>query len=168
KLPALARHSSIRGHSMASALVLSIAAQYAKAILDGRKSVEIRRRFSESWKGSRAVLCAEKALLGEVTIRQVVSDCPALIWQRFSSSIGCTRDEFDDYTAGTDRVCAVVVDDVVPYLSRIPLVHLETLTGQRLVAPQSYCSTERSERWSGAIAVAALLHGSIRSCGASD
>jgi len=161
KLPKVARQFSIRGHAMAAPLILSIRPPFAQRILDGTKVVELRRRFSRRWIGSRAILCSGKALLGETMIADVVTDTPSTIWNRFEHSIGCSREEFDRYVDDATEVHALILGGAVPYLSRIPLSQLETLTDSTLVAPQSYCSAATG-RWAQGVALAALLHGNLR------
>src|SRR5205823_3473687 len=115
KLPKLARQFSIRGHAMSSSLVLSISERHATRIFDGSKTVEIRRRFSTGWNQCRAGICAGGALLGEVTIRNVVVGAPADIWERFAREIACSRDEFNSYVAGKTQVYALLLERPIPY-----------------------------------------------------
>ena len=100
-------------------------------------------------------------MLGETQIENVVTGTPAAIWNQFESQIGCTREEFDRYTNGASELHAVMLGAAIPYVSRIPLMQLEQLISARLVAPQSYCSSETGE-WAKAVAFAALLHGNLR------
>lgn len=165
RLPKLSGLFSIRGLSIVSPLVLSIAPDYANKIVLGTKSVELRRRFSKRWIGCRTVVYATspaKRLVGEARIANVVNGNPDQIWQTFAHDLGCSRLEFDSYVGNSAEVFALVLDDVVRYVEPIPLRVLEHLIASDIDPPQSYCSTAGSATWSAALAVAALVHGSFQ------
>jgi predicted transcriptional regulator len=164
KLPKLGCRFSIHGRAMRSALVMSIAPKFASRIFEGGKWVEVRRRFSKRWIGSRAAVYAStpaKQLLGETVIANVVEDTPEEIWAYFGEAIGCTWSEYRQYVGTAREISAIILDDVVPYLEPIPLSHLEHLIQKDLDPPQSYCSAQGA--WSEALSIAALLHGGSRS-----
>jgi predicted transcriptional regulator len=162
KLPKLSQRFAIHGHHMFSPLLLSIAPRHAERIFSGDKSVEIRRRFSTKWVGAKSIIYAsspEKRLRGEVSIADVVLGPPDMIWNTFSSEIGCSHDEFELYAKGSDEVYALVLNDVISYAQPIPLAQLEHLLQEQLTPPQSYCTTGNNAKWLAALAIAALLHG---------
>jgi predicted transcriptional regulator len=146
---------------MESSIILSVAEKFAHRILDGSKTIEIRRRFSIARSESRAAICTEGALVGEIGIGKVVVGTPTDIWNRFAPEIACSHAEFERYVDGTEQVYALPLLTPIPYVSRIPLVQLGSLVDDDFRSPQSYCSA-RNEKWSRAMAVAALLHGSVR------
>lgn len=165
RLPKLSSLFSIRGLSIVSPLVLSIGPEYANKIVSGTKSVELRRKFSKRWIGSRTVVYAtspEKRLVGEARIANVVNGDPDRIWNAFGGELGCSRQEFDSYVGSSVEVFALVLDDVVRYAEPIPLRVLEHLIASDIDPPQSYCSTAGSRTWSAALAMAALVHGSFQ------
>ena len=116
-------------------IVMSIRAKYARKILSGNKKVEVRRMFSKKWKSSKVTIYAsghERSLVGEALIKDVVIDKPENIWERFHDQIGCTKEEFDKYTASKNKVYAVVLEDAVPYQKSISIKELSSLmAGQR-------------------------------------
>jgi len=165
KLPKLACLFSVGGRSWELALLMSIRPQYAERVLEGKKKVEIRRRFAPKWTGQRVSLYASRplgALVGEARIGNVVSGKPAFIWERFSTEVGCSKEQFDRYTEGAQEVYAIVFSEVVRYSDRIPIEQLACLLNEELVPPQSYFSIESNKAWSGAASVASFLHGGMR------
>ena len=165
KLPKLAGLFSVGGQSWEHALLMSIRPQHAERVLEGKKKVEIRRRFAPKWTGQKVSLYASRplgAIVGEAQIGSVVSGKPALIWEQFSTDVGCTKEEFDRYTEGAQGVYAIVLNEVVRYSDRIPVEQLACLLNEELVPPQSYCSIESNRPWSEAASVASLLHSSLR------
>jgi len=151
--------------SLNDAVVLSIKAEYARAIFWGNKRVEIRKAFSKKWSGQRVSFYASSpvsGLVGEATISHVVVDSPEEIWMRFGSSIGCKKEYFEAYTRSWPRVSAIVLEAITPYEKVIPRAELAGLINGRLRAPQTHCSLRDCRDWARAVSVAALLHGGIR------
>jgi predicted transcriptional regulator len=165
KLPSLRAKFSVAGYSLKNDILVSIKPKYAHQILSGQKLVEIRRRFSDRWAGSRVVLYAsnpEKALVGEATVRSVTSGSPKEIWAQFGSDIGCSSDEFDEYAGSAAKISAVELDAAVPYMQPIGLAQLSHLVEEDLRPPQSFCDLRLDDGdspWAKAVSVASLLHG---------
>ena len=64
-------------------LLLSMRPRFAKAIFEGRKSVEVRRKFNKSWTGQRIAIYAstpEQSVVGEATIGMIDKATPEEIW----------------------------------------------------------------------------------------
>jgi predicted transcriptional regulator len=165
KLPSLMPKFSVGGYSLNNEILVSIKPKYAYQILSGAKLIEIRKRFSERWTGSRAVLYAsspEKALIGEATVRSVTSGRPSDIWARFGTAIGCSPDEFEEYVGSATKVSAIELDAAVPYKQPIGLAQLSHLVQEDLRPPQSFCDLRLDDEdspWAKAVSVASLLHG---------
>jgi predicted transcriptional regulator len=167
KLPKLMPRFSVGGYSLNNEILISIKPKYAHQILSGAKLIEIRKRFSDKWTGSRAVLYAsspEKALIGEATVRSVTSGRPADIWGRFGPIIGCSSDEFGEYVGSAAKVSAIELDAAIPYKQPIGLAQLSHLIQEDLRPPQSFCDLRLDDEespWAKAVSVAGLLHGSF-------
>jgi len=161
RIPTLLASTSITGFDMTSGVILSVREPHARAIIEGRKTVELRRRFSDSWAGSRASIYSSGGLgclLGEVTIEEVFQSRPDEIWCRFEDGIGCSRDEFDHYVGERPRLSVLRLVDPTPYEAPIPLSQLSYLLGQPIRPPQSYQAVSSSNSWGQALSLAALLH----------
>src|SRR5438046_9254187 len=120
---------------------MSLRPRHAQAILQGRKKVELRRSFSHRWLGSRLSLYASapvSSIDGEAVIERLVEWEPDLIWREFSSCLGCTREEFDEYSAGAEKVYALILTDVRKYPTPVSLSTARTLVDPKLRPPQSY------------------------------
>jgi predicted transcriptional regulator/GNAT superfamily N-acetyltransferase len=122
-------------------ILMSIRAQYVDMILAGEKSIEVRRRFSEEHKGSIALLYATKPVgqvLGDALIADVISDYPQKIWKEFHHQIGASKEEYDSYCAGDEKVNAIFLSHVSKYPHPFNWSSvIESFTGiQR--PPQSY------------------------------
>jgi len=162
-VPRLLTSYSISGYDFNDGVVLSIRDSHAKAIVEGEKTVEIRTRFSKRWIGCRASIVATgqlSGLIGEALIADVVQDTPDIIWDRYSNSIGCEKNDYDNYVGDKENVYALLLENPRQYMSVVPLTQLTHLTNENLKPPQSYCSISKSDAWTKAISVAAMLHAS--------
>jgi predicted transcriptional regulator len=165
KLPLIMNHFSINEYSMCPRLLLSIKHEYAQRVLEGKKTVEVRRRVARKWSGERIALYSSRptgALVGEATIQDVTSDSPKVIWENYGDRIGCSYEEFSQYAGSCHEIFAITLGKVTPYVERIPLAQAESLIQEELVPPQSYYELEAGRPWTKAVSVAALLHGSMR------
>jgi predicted transcriptional regulator len=166
KIPKLADLYAFGGFSPDSQLLMAIQPEFADRILQKKKTVEIRRRFSNRWLGHRMNLYASSpvmSLVGEARIAGIVLDKPEVIWERFQSEVGCSRAEFDVYTRGAQGVYAIEMDDIMPYRDRVPLAQISYLLNEDLTPPQSYVTLEKNRPWARAISLAACLHGCFKS-----
>jgi len=142
-------------------LLLSIKPAYAEKILNKKKTVEIRRKFDDKWISRKVVLYSSspiQALVGQAFIDSIIKGPPEYIWQQFNESIGITKEEYDNYTADSQIVSAIVLKDVSPYNEIIPLEIITFWIGKELKAPQSYLSLKNNPLWTDAVSIAELLH----------
>ncbi|MBK8256478.1 MAG: hypothetical protein IPK82_27895 [Polyangiaceae bacterium] len=161
KLPKLVSSFSSGGHALDNSIVLSLRPQWAAAIIQGRKRVEIRRVFSARWEGHRASLYATnpiKSLVGEARIGRVVEGTPAEIWAIYGADIGCDRASFDSYTGSASRVFALELTDVRPFARQVGVDELAAMLGEKPRAPQSYSSHSNTSVWGRCVSLAALLN----------
>ena len=162
KIPKLINNYTIGGYSLHNGLILSIKPEYAQNVLEGKKTVEIRRKFAKKWIGHKAALYAsgdKKALVGEATIFDVVAASPSQIWKLYGHEIGCSKDDFDNYTSMGYQVYAIVLSDIQPYNSYIPITQISHLIHKDLTPPQSYFTLEKNKPWAEAVSIASLLQG---------
>jgi predicted transcriptional regulator len=161
-LPKLLKKYLLGNYSANSDLLMSVRPKFAEKIIDGSKSIEVRKRFSDKWVGHDAVLCATKplsSLVGRTTIRSVTKGHPDNIWVRFQSQIGCSRKEFDLYVGDASEVAAIGLGDIRPYETPVRVGQLAQMLCRRLLAPQSYfeATFERNSDWKRALYLANLL-----------
>lgn len=160
KMPKLASIYTLGGFGLDSQLLLSIQPKYSQAILNGSKTVEVRRRFSHKWANCRINIYESSptmGLVGEATITEVDEDRTETIWNKYGGSMGCSKSEFDGYAEGCSKMYAVSLANVHAYRAPVPLAWAELLLGADLQAPQSYLTLENNRPWSQAISVAAYM-----------
>ncbi len=121
-------------------VVLSIRPQYSSKIMEGRKTVELRRRFPKSApKGTVAYIYStspERALIGKAEISGVLKLPVNQIWKRFSKSAFIKRADFDAYFDGLDEGFALQFEKAEPFSRAITLTELRERFG--FEPPQSF------------------------------
>lgn len=127
-------------------VVLSIRPTFIERILNGTKTIELRRRFPESLPPAVLVLLYStapvQALVGWGLLDRVVRLPLPILWRRFGSAASVTRDEFDAYFHGTDVGCALSLKQVRQLPKPIQLTDLKRRFD--FSPPQSYCYWKES------------------------
>ena len=123
-----------------TAILLSIRPAYASTIMDGSKTVELRRRFPQHLAmGTVALFYASspvQAIVGHARIREVKRLPIDRIWQEFSEAARIKRSDFDEYFTGCDRGSAIFLYQVVQLRDQLKMMDLRKRFG--LAPPQSF------------------------------
>ena len=96
-------------------LWLSLHPRWAAAILDGRKSVELRRRAPSVESGAEAVLYAtspESQVVGSAVVEAVVELPIDMLWDEYRERADISHRDFVGYFAGIDRGAAIELSTV--------------------------------------------------------
>jgi predicted transcriptional regulator len=112
-------------------LFLSVKPIFASKILDGTKTIELRRVCPNVTLGDTVLIYStspEMALLGSAQVLQVLRGAPHLIWAQVREHAGVTREQFDDYFNGAKTASGIRLHAV-----------------RRLARP--ICLREIRERW---------------------
>jgi predicted transcriptional regulator/GNAT superfamily N-acetyltransferase len=164
KLPSIIENFTLNGNTAHCDLVFSIRPTFADRIINGRKKVEVRRRFSNKWRGATALLYASSPLrqfVGEAIICDIITGPPETIWSDWKEELGCTSDEFGSYCCGAPQVSAIVFGDVKAFKDPIPRAQMEHLVQQDLKAPQSFCEVKKETVWPTALSLSCLMRASL-------
>ena len=121
-------------------VLLSVQPRFASALLDGSKTVELRRRRARIADGALCLLYATSptcALVGAIRIATTDAASQDTLWSRYATVMGLTRHEYDAYLAGATRPCAILVSAATVFTQPVTLSELRRRY-QAFVAPQSY------------------------------
>ncbi|WP_405062619.1 ASCH domain-containing protein [Kribbella sp. NBC_01505] len=121
------------------ALVLSLRPRFAQAILDGSKTVELRRRPIKALPGTTVILYESSPTMGVVgtaTLTDVVSLRPHTAWRRYRNTLGLTWAEFMEYLTGVEQAHLLRLDDVKELAHPLSLGTLRASASFR--PPQSF------------------------------
>jgi predicted transcriptional regulator len=125
---------------MAELVLLSVRPRFAARLIDGTKTVEIRRRPTRLAIGDVALVYSSsptRAIVGAVRISGVATRAPSTVWRRFGPRTALSKAEFDAYVAGSATATAIEVDGFRALLSPVDLSALRTRSAG-FVVPQSY------------------------------
>jgi len=89
---------------MKSILVLSIRDRHANSILDGKKTVELRRIRPNIGQGDIVLIYIPRpimAVVGGFAVKNVVSAKPEALWRQVGRRSGLTKRQFSQYYSGT-------------------------------------------------------------------
>jgi predicted transcriptional regulator len=95
--------------------IISIHPGYANAILNGTKTIELRRRVPELTNGTRLWIYATRptaAVVGVATISDVNRAHPRTIWQKHRNGAGVDHASFMEYFDGAQQAVAILLDAV--------------------------------------------------------
>lgn len=121
-------------------IVLSVRPQYSQKILEGTKTVELRRRFPMSApSGTVAYIYSTspiRAMVGAASIKDVLKLPVDQIWTKFRKKASIERKAFDEYFQGLEFGYALLFEDVRAFSHPIPLADLREYFG--FEPPQSF------------------------------
>jgi predicted transcriptional regulator len=124
---------------MTRALFLSIKPRYARAILAGSKTVEVRRKFPVVPEGTVIVLYSsspERAVLGTVRLKRVTRIDPTEVWNLHAKDIEISEADLTQYLHGAAESTLLEVDNPTTWNTPVPLSALRKAIG--VEPPQSF------------------------------
>ena len=121
-------------------LMMSLRPEFAELILQGRKTVELRRKFSKKYEGATIVFYITnpvKQFMFTAKITQVDHDQKKRIWNTYQQECGISLATFDQYFSGTDHGYAIHLSNIKPIPNQLVLEHAKNACPQ-LRPPQSF------------------------------
>jgi predicted transcriptional regulator len=121
-------------------VVLSVRPQYSDKIFEGKKTVELRRRFPiAAPPGTIAYIYSTspvRAMVGSTEIENVIKLPVREIWKKFGKMAQITKTDFDDYFAGVKEGFALKISNARPFSRPVNLTELRDRFG--FEPPQSF------------------------------
>ncbi|MCD9019128.1 ASCH domain-containing protein [Parachryseolinea silvisoli] len=121
-------------------LLLSVKQQYTEQILQGRKTIELRKSKPSVSSGDVIIIyCTSpvKAIVGTATIEDVITHTPSEMWELHSQKLGITKRAFFEYYENSDKAIGIVMSHVATLPEQIQLSSIK----QRIPTfspPQTY------------------------------
>lgn len=110
--------------------IISIHPRHAHAILEGAKTVELRRRIPSVSIGTRLWIYATRplgAVIGTVTVERVVRGEPEEIWLKFGHQTGIEWPEYEAYFDGAQEAICLILRDAQRSLKHVAIEDLRDL-----------------------------------------
>jgi predicted transcriptional regulator len=121
-------------------VILSIKPQYALQVIEGVKTVELRRKFPmNNIKGGIAIIYASsplKEIIGYAYITDVQKLSISSIWKEYSKESRVTKKFFYSYFNGVDEGFAVILGKPVKF--KVPIRVKDLAAKYNFSPPQSY------------------------------
>lgn len=121
-------------------ILFSVHPKYASKIIEGTKTVELRRRFPETaLKGTLALIYSSspvRAVVGCARIKYVSRLSIAQIWKQYGAAACISKDDLYAYFSGLKFGFAIVLESVQPLRRQLDAGELRVQFG--IVPPQSY------------------------------
>jgi predicted transcriptional regulator len=121
-------------------LLVSVHPRHASNILNGDKTVELRRRFPERHtRGALALIYSTtpvQAIVGVARIKHVLKLPISCIWKEYSSAACVSRAEIEAYFSGLREGYVILLEEVRSLRRQLTMEDLYTQFG--IVPPQSY------------------------------
>ncbi|MBY8882214.1 ASCH domain-containing protein [Streptomyces sp. PLK6-54] len=120
-------------------MLLSVHPRFATAILDGSKTVEVRRQRVAAPPGTPVLLYATAptmALVGLARIAAVHTASPREVWSVYRSQTGITQREYDAYMSGATQASGLTLEDTFAFDEPVTLGALRA--AGTFHPPQSY------------------------------
>lgn len=136
-------------HDPTRALVLSLKPRFAEAILDGNKTVELRRVMPRITIPTLALLYATgptRSLVGTCIVHSVARLPTGELWQRHGTKTALTRPEFDAYLANRNEGVALFLEQPNRLPTPIPLQALRRADNFRPPQSLAYVRHDQRER----------------------
>ncbi len=121
-------------------LLMSLKPEFAELILQGRKTVELRRKFSKKYEGATIVFYITQPVqqfMFTATITQVDHSQKKYLWSMYKQECGITQAGFEHYFSGADYGYAILLSNVKLIPNQLDLEHAKNIYPQ-LRPPQSF------------------------------
>jgi predicted transcriptional regulator len=121
-------------------LFLSVKQEYAEKILEGSKTIELRKSKPNVSPGDYIIIyCTSpiKAIVGVATIQQVIIHSPQRMWQLYSKTLGIEKGDYLSYYGNSEKAIGIVLGKVVKLSDKI---YLDAIKQQlpTFTPPQTY------------------------------
>ena len=93
-------------------LIISVRPKFADAIVDGRKTIEVRRKRPSVQPGTLGLVYSSspvQAVVGSFRVDRILSGTPDELWQTARQGACISKQDFDSYFTGADFGHAIVV-----------------------------------------------------------
>lgn len=121
-------------------LLMSLRPEFAELILQGRKTVEFRRKFSKKYEGATIVFYITRPVqqfMFTATITQVDHSQKKRLWNMSQQKCGISQVAFDHYFSGIDYGYAIHLSNIKLVPNQLVLEHAKKVCPQ-LRPPQSF------------------------------
>lgn len=100
---------------MNKTLLISVRPEFAEKILNGTKTVELRKSCPNVDIGDLVVIYStlpEKAIVGTCVVERIIKEAPSKLWRKYSNKLGIDRKRYFEYFKHTDVAVGIVLTSI--------------------------------------------------------
>lgn len=123
------------------AIVMSVQPRFVGRLLEGSKTVELRRVRPTATIGQDVLIYSSsptRALLASAVVAGIDADLPDVLWSRVREAAGVSEEEYRTYFAGAERAVAIRLTRLHAF-DRPIMLHELRVRWPWFRPPQSYC-----------------------------
>jgi predicted transcriptional regulator len=115
-------------------VLMSIKPQYVKAINEGNKLIEFRRKkFTKTIKYILVYETAPtKTLVGYIEVKSIEIETPDVMWRKYSKIGVITEEDYFNYYNGSDVAIGILIDKFISFVNPINIKEF------KIIPPQSF------------------------------
>jgi len=110
--------------------LISVKPEFALRILDGSKTIELRKSAPKVSEGDVIVLYStspEMAVIGYCTVKGLIKSSPKSIWESHSKELGIDKKRFFEYYQGRTSAIGIVLSNSTKLTEKVPLSKVREL-----------------------------------------
>lgn len=103
---------------MPNFLFISVKPQFASKIVDGEKSIELRKSKPKVGQGDYILIYATKPFMkvvGFAKIEQIIDTNPQKMWDSYSEKLGINKLDYDNYFNNSNRAIGIQISSVCKF-----------------------------------------------------
>ncbi|GAB3803325.1 ASCH domain-containing protein [Spirosoma humi] len=128
-------------------ILLSIKPEFVEQIFNGKKTIELRKCKPDARLNDIIIVyCTKpvKAIVGMCRISEILDLSPNCVWEKYSTQLGITEDQFWDYYKDSNRSIGIRMKDVCLFKESIRLSEIKGVE-PNFSPPQTFKYFSRSK-----------------------
>jgi predicted transcriptional regulator len=100
---------------MSKILLISVRPEFAEKILNGTKTIELRKSSPNVSVGDLVIIYStlpEKAIVGTCVVKEIIKKAPLQLWRIHSSKMGIDRKRYFEYFKDTNLAIGIVLTSI--------------------------------------------------------
>jgi len=132
---------------MSKVLLISVKPEFSKKILDGTKTIELRKCTPNVDVGDLVIIYStvpEKAVVATCSVKEIIKRSPAQLWRTHSRLMGIDRKRYFEYFKDSDAAIGISLTSVDKLEKKLSLDALRKLL-PKFSPPQTFGYLDRTQ-----------------------
>lgn len=132
---------------MSRVLLISVRPEFAEKIVNGVKTMELRKCSPNIDSGDLVVIYStlpEKAIVGTCIVKEIIKKSPIQLWRRYSNKMGIDKKRYFEYFRDTNLAVGIVLTSIDKLDKKLPLDSVRKAIPQ-FSPPQTFRYLDRSQ-----------------------